>query len=306
MPDSIRNGGVFLPEGLILKGVGGFYQVKSKEGFYECRVRGIFRKKGITPLPGDCVDFTITDETAKEGWIEQIRQRQNYFNRPPVANINRLAVVLAAAQPSPDFLLADKIIISALLNGIEPIVIINKADLVERGVIDEIKKIYKKTGFSIIQMSKVTMEGYACLHEKLKGRCTVFAGQSGVGKSTILNNIISSSVMETGEVSKKIKRGKQTTRHVQLIPLDYGGYVVDTPGFSFMTPEGVQHNELSWMYPEFEKYQTLCRFNGCSHIREPGCSVKSAVNAGEISEKRYECYRRIYEELKESYEKRYE
>jgi len=295
-----------LPEGLILKGVGGFYQVESREGLYECRVRGLFRKKGITPLPGDYVDFTITDEAAKEGWIEEIRQRRNYFNRPPVANINRLAVVLAAANPSPDFLLADKLIISALLNDIEPIVIINKIDLVKRADIDETERIYIKTGFPIVKMSKVTMEGYDLLHEKLKGKCTVFAGQSGVGKSTILNNITSSSVMETGEVSKKIKRGKQTTRHVQLIPIDYGGYVVDTPGFSLMSPEGVQHEELSWMYPEFEKYQSLCRFNGCSHIKEPGCSIKDAVKAGEISEKRYECYKRIYEELKQLYDKRYE
>jgi len=295
-----------LPEGLILKGVGGFYQVESNNEFYECRVRGIFRKKGITPLPGDCVEFTITDETAKEGWIEEIRQRRNYFNRPPVANINRLAVVLAAAQPEPDFLLADKLIISALLNDIEPIIIINKTDLVEQSAVGEIEGVYKQTGFPVIKMSKVTMEGYGCLREKLKGNCTAFAGQSGVGKSTILNNIISSSVMETGEVSRKIKRGKHTTRHVQLIRLDYGGYVVDTPGFSLVSPDGIEYKELSWMYPEFEKYQGLCRFNGCSHIKEPGCSVKDAVNAGEIPGMRYECYKRIYEELKELYEKRYE
>ena len=295
-----------MPEGLILKGVGGFYYVESTEGLYECRVRGLFRKKGITPLPGDYVDFTITDETAKEGWIEEIRQRRNYFIRPPVANINRLAVVLAATDPLPDFLLADKLIISALLNDIEPIIIINKIDLVERSVGDEIERVYIRTCFPIVKMSKVTMEGYDLLHEKLKGNCTAFAGQSGVGKSTILNNIISSSVMETGEVSKKIKRGKQTTRHVQLLPLDYGGYVIDTPGFSLMSPDGVEHKELSWMYPEFEKHQGLCRFNGCSHIKEPGCSVKDAVKAGEISETRYECYKRIYEELKELYEKRYE
>ena len=295
-----------MPEGLILKGVGGFYYVESTEGLYECRVRGLFRKKGITPLPGDYVDFTITDETAKEGWIEEIRQRRNYFIRPPVANINRLAVVLAASDPLPDFLLADKLIISALLNDIEPIIIINKIDLVERSIVEEIERVYIRTCFPIVKMSKVTMEGYDLLHEKLKGNCTAFAGQSGVGKSTILNNIISSSVMETGEVSKKIKRGKQTTRHVQLLPLGYGGYVVDTPGFSLMSPDGVEHKELSWMYPEFEKHQGLCRFNGCSHIKEPGCSVKEAVKAGEISEKRYDCYKRIYEELKELYEKRYE
>ena len=295
-----------MPEGLIIKGVGGFYQVESREGFYECRIRGIFRKKGITPLPGDYVDFTITDDKKKEGWIEEIRQRRNFFNRPPVANINRLAVVLAAAQPAPDFLLADKLIMSAVLNDIEPIIIINKTDLVECGIVDEIEKVYIKTGFPIVKMSKITMEGYDLLREKLKGNCTAFAGQSGVGKSTILNNMISSSLMETGEVSKKIKRGKHTTRHVQLISLDCGGYVVDTPGFSLVSPDGVHYEELSWMYPEFEKYQSLCRFNGCSHIKEPGCSVKNAVSTGEIPETRYECYKRIYEELKEFHEKRYE
>jgi len=293
-----------LPRGLILKGVGGFYTVECSTGIYECRTRGVFRKKGITPLVGDFVNFTITDEAAREGWIEEIETRQNFFIRPPVANVNQIAIVMAKISPEPDFLLVDKLLITAEKNGITPLIIINKIDLIDENELSEVESIYKGTGYLVVPISKVGKHGYDELHEKLKGFRTVFAGQSGVGKSTILNNIIDSWVMETGDMSK-IQRGRHTTRHVQLLPLDNDGYVVDTPGFSSMSLEGIEYSELSSMYPEFNELEGQCKFNGCSHIKEPGCAVKDSVQSGEISLIRYECYQRLYEELKLQYENRY-
>lgn len=294
-----------MPEGLILKGIGGFYQVEGDDGLYECKTRGIFRKKGITPLPGDYVQFTITNEALHEGWIEEIKERTNYFVRPPVANVKQLAVVMAAACPEPDYLLADKLLVSALKNDIQPFVIINKTDLADRESLQQMEANYQSAGFPVILMSKVTMQGYDILHDRLRGSCTVFAGQSGVGKSTILNIIMDKWVMETNTVSEKIQRGRHTTRHVQLLPLDCRGYVADTPGFSSFSLDDIRHDELTWYYPEFEKVHGTCRFHGCRHINEPGCAVKGAVEAGKIASKRYECYRKLYEELKEIYEQRY-
>lgn len=292
-----------MPEGLILKGVGGFYQVQGDTGQYECKTRGIFRKKGITPLPGDYVRFTVISEALREGWIEEIKDRKNAFIRPPVANVGQLAVVMTGISPEPDLLLIDKLLITALQNDIKPIVILNKTDLVDAETVAQLKAIYSV--FTVIPMSKITMEGYDALHHELKGSCTVFAGQSGVGKSTILNTIMNEWVMETNSVSEKIQRGRHTTRHVQLLPLDCGGYVVDTPGFSSYSLEGIRHDELAWLYPEFGNCLDQCRFKGCSHINEPDCAVKNAVNEGKIPVKRYECYKKLFEELKESYDKRY-
>lgn len=294
-----------MPEGLILKGIGGFYQVEGNNGLYECKTRGIFRKKGITPLPGDYVQFTITSENLREGWIEEIKERKNAFVRPPVANVKQLAIVIAGLSPEPDYLLVDKLLISALKNDIQPIIIINKTDLLDTEYLQSMEANYQTTGFPVIPMSKITMQGYDKLHDRLRGSCTVFAGQSGVGKSTILNIIMDEWVMETNTVSEKIQRGRHTTRHVQLLPLDCRGYVVDTPGFSSFSLEGFKHDELAWYYPEFEKVQETCRFHGCSHVNEPDCAIKKAVTTGEISSRRYECYRKLYEELKESYEQRY-
>lgn len=294
-----------MPEGLILKGIGGFYQVEGETGLYECKIRGIFRKKGITPLPGDHVHFTITNEALREGWVEEIKERRNAFVRPPVANVKQVAVVMAGSSPEPDYLLVDKLLISALQSDIQPIIIINKTDLLDRESLQRMEANYKAAGFPVIPMSKVTMQGYDSLHDRLRGSCTVFAGQSGVGKSTILNIIMDEWVMETNTVSEKIQRGRHTTRHVQLLQLDCRGYVVDTPGFSSFSLEGFKHDELAWYYPEFRNVRGECRFHGCNHINEPDCAVKNAVETGELSSKRYECYKKLYEELKESYEQRY-
>lgn len=294
-----------MPEGLIIKGVGGLYHIESNGCFYSCNIRGIFRKRGITPLVGDFVEFSVTNEELKEGRIDDIKERANYFIRPPVANVSMMVIVIAAKSPEPDFFLVDKLLISARRNGIDPVIVINKTDLADKETLLSCESVYRGTGYEIIPMSKVTKEGYKELHSRLTGKCTVFAGQSGVGKSTILNTIIDSWTMETGDISEKIQRGRHTTRHVQLLPLVSGGYVADTPGFSSFSLEGMNHNDLACMYPEFEKIQGECRFNGCSHINEPGCAIKKAVEAGDISQVRYKCYNKLFEELKELYDKRY-
>ena len=296
-----------MPVGIILKGVGGLYSVLEKEekSIYTCTVRGIHRKAGgLTPLVGDRVTFDILDSVSKEGHIDQILERKNLFVRPPVANIDRLAIVIAIKSPQPDIMLVDKLIITCMVKGIEPIILINKLDLDDEGRKEYLKNIYKNTGFGILSLSKLTNEGYDELFKELSGKVTAFAGQSGVGKSTILNAVLNNWVMETGEVSDRIQRGKHTTRHVQLFRLNGGGFIMDTPGFSSFSIDDVTHKTLAEYYPEFETPH-LSKFRGCSHTNEPQCAIKNLLNSGIIDKGRYDRYKQIYKELKESYDNRY-
>ena len=298
-----------MSEGIILKGVGGFYDVLESEGknsLYTCKVRGIHRKQGgITPLVGDRVTFDILDEKKKEGHIDQILDRRNSFIRPPVANIDQLAIVISVASPSPDLMLVDKLLITCVSKDIRPLIIINKADLDTNKEIEAIKTIYKNTGFPVLVLSKFSPDWYDELHKQLIENITAFAGQSGVGKSTILNAILKNWVMETGEVSDRIQRGKHTTRHVQLFRLNNGGYILDTPGFSSFSIEDVGHEELQDLYPEFSNITEECRFKGCSHTGEPDCAVRELYNEGKIDEGRYNRYIELYKELKQIYDNRY-
>lgn len=298
-----------MSEGIILKGIGGFYEVLENEDknlLYTCKVRGIHRKQGgITPLVGDRVTFDILDEKHKEGHIDQILDRRNVFARPSVANIDQLAIVLSVASPPPDFMLMDKLLITCISKGIRPLIIINKADLDTNNRIEEIKTVYKNTDFSILVLSKFFPEWYDELHKQLVGFITAFAGQSGVGKSTILNAVLNNWVMETGEVSDRIQRGKHTTRHVQLFRLNKGGFILDTPGFSSFSVEDVSYVELQNLYPEFGKTMVSCRFKECSHTGEPDCAVRDLYNQGKIDEGRYNRYIELYKELKEIYDNRY-
>lgn len=296
-----------MSEGIILKGVGGFYEVLDDGGdaLYTCRVRGIHRKEGgITPLIGDRVTFEIIDEKKKEGRIDRILERRNYFVRPPVANIDQLAIVISVVSPSPDFMLVDKLLITCVSKDVKPLIIINKADLDTDNEIEIIKNAYKNTGFPILVLSKLFPNRYENLHKYLAGNITAFAGQSGVGKSTILNAVLKNWVMETGEVSERIQRGKHTTRHVQLFRLNDGGYILDTPGFSSFFVEEVEHQHLQNYYPEFNSKTGECRFKGCSHTGEPDCAVRELYNDGKIDEGRYNRYIELYKELKKIYDNR--
>jgi len=293
-----------LPSGIILKGIGGFYYVKAEDGVYECKARGAFRKDSKIPLPGDEVILSVVDEEKKKGYIEEICPRKIQLVRPAVANINQIALVVSVKSPLPDFSLLDKLLITVMQKEINAIICINKIDL-DEGYKDSIIDCYKDTGFEIVSISSVLDVGFEQLAKMLEGRITVFAGQSGVGKSTILNRILDSYVMETGNVSDKIERGKHTTRHAELLELKSGGFVVDTPGFSSFELSDIEPEHLQNYYPEFREYIGLCKFVGCSHISEPGCKVKSALEDGRISKDRYARYITFYKALKDKQRRKY-
>ncbi|MBR5587020.1 MAG: ribosome small subunit-dependent GTPase A [Clostridia bacterium] len=286
-------------EGIIIKGIGGFYYVETAEGIYECKARGLFRKQKTTPLAGDrCVIQTMPDMT---GYVEEILPRKNSFIRPPVANVDLIYIVCAASSPEPMPLLIDKLSVVALKEGAEARIIINKMDLKtpETALLAEA---YEKAGFRVYTISAETGEGVQAVKTDMMGKISVFAGCSGVGKSSILNRLFPEINQKTGNVSEKIKRGKHTTREVSLIKLPEGGYIADTPGFSELEMAELTHmekEELFSYFPEIEKFSGDCSFRDCMHISEPGCGVKAAVEAGEISPIRYESYKEIYKQLGE-------
>ncbi len=294
-----------LPSGIITKGIGGFYYVKTHDGIYECKARGIFRKDEITPLPGDQVFISVIDEDKKIGSVDKIMPRQSELIRPAVANVNQMAAVIAVKSPTPDFALLDKLLITAKIKNINPIILINKIDMDECREHEKIVNSYSKTGYNVILLSSKIDLGFESLAEAMRDKITVFAGQSGVGKSTILNKIFDLSIMKTGEISNKIERGRHTTRHAELVGLKAGGFVVDTPGFSSYELTDMECEELEIYYPEFKEFLNACKFVRCSHISEPSCAVKEAVERGDIDMKRYERYIQIYNTLKKQRYARY-
>lgn len=278
-------------KGIIIKGIGGFYYVKTADGSVtECRARGIFRKNGIKPTVGDNVEI----ENAS---VVKIYDRRSYLVRPSVANIDNLIIVIATANPSPDLLLTDKLTVAAEASGITPVICINKTDLADS---EEIEKIYKQAGYKVITAAATEFVGAKALEEVVKGKISAFAGLSGVGKSSILN-LLSNENAETGEVSR-INRGKHTTRHVELFEIDKDTFILDTPGFSSLALSDicdVRAPELFRYYPEFAECANNCRFKGCSHINEPDCAVKALVSDGRAAISRYESYKELYEHLKQ-------
>jgi len=289
-----------LPLGIILKGIGGFYYVKEdiSKQIYECKPRGIFRKNSITPLPGDKVGFSVLDENEKLGSMDSILPRSSELVRPAIANIDQIVIVVSAKAPSTDFMLLDKLLITAEMKRLRAIICINKIDL-EDDIAKNIKDIYSLIGYDCIEISSIKDIGYESLQDRLKDHMNVFAGQSGVGKSTILNHIMDAWVMPTGSVSIKIERGKHTTRHAEILELKYGGYIADTPGFSSFELADIQYNELENYYPEFRKFSNTCKFTSCSHILEPECPIREAVEHGEIDSNRFKRYIQLYNELKD-------
>lgn len=278
-------------KGIIFKGIGGFYYIKAEdENVYECKARGVFRNERITPVVGDNVEIDVQNG---KGSITKIYPRRNELIRPGVANVDMLVLVVAAASPEPNKQLIDKMLINAQINGIQPIICINKTDLSDGA---EIEEIYKNAGFCVIRTCAEKNEGIERLMTVIKDKVSAFAGLSGVGKSSILS-IILKNELETGAVSEKISRGRHTTRHVELFELENGGFVFDTPGFSSLEVYGIKAAELQEYFPETEKYISSCRFRGCMHINEPNCAVKEAVSNGEISASRYESYKSLYEQL---------
>lgn len=285
-------------KGTIVKGIGGFYYVQTEEGLIECRARGRFRKDGESPVVGDLVTVKPTLEDAQKGSLEEILPRKNVFIRPPVANIDQLVVTLAVTSPAPNLRLVDRLTVSAEAMGVTPVICINKVDL-DSAMAHSIAAIYEKTGYRVILSSRCEDMGLIELKEILQDKITALAGNSGVGKSSIINRLGAGFALETGSVSEKTQRGRHTTRHTELFKLPFGGYVFDTPGFSAYGIENITKESLSSFFPDIARHEGGCRFSGCAHVAEPDCSVKEALMAQKIAPERYESYVALYNEAKE-------
>ena len=285
--------------GKIIKGIGGFYYVDTENGLYECRARGIFRKNKITPLVGDRVSISVVDEENKKGVVEEIEKRDTELVRPPIANVDKALIVFAIKNPAPNLSLLDRFIVLAEKENLEIVIVFTKVDLDADGeLLEELKSIYEVSGYKVISVSNKLKLNIDKIKEELKENTVVFAGPSGVGKSSLLNEVDKNFELKTGEVSDKIKRGKHTTRHAELLKLECGGMVADTPGFSSLTLDDIDESELKEYFIEFDKYDE-CRFGSrCIHENEPSCAVKEAVENGDISKKRYESYIQLLNEIR--------
>ena len=287
-------------QGKIVKGIAGFYYVHVVgSGVYECKAKGVFRKEKIKPLVGDNVEIEVLDEKDMEGNITEILPRKNDLIRPAVANIDQALVVFAVTQPDPHFNLLDRFLVMMERKEIPTVLCFNKTDIAESPLITELKQIYSGCGYPVLFTSAKEEENIEKLKELLKGKTTAIAGPSGVGKSSLINLLQSRVKMETGSISRKIARGKHTTRHSELLVLGKDSYIMDTPGFSSLYVNDFEKEELKYCFPEFDPYEGQCRFNGCDHIHEPGCAVKEAVEEGKIHRVRYQDYTEMYRELQE-------
>lgn len=293
--------------GKIIKGIAGFYYVHVMgTGVYECKAKGIFRKDNVKPLVGDNVEIEVLDEPLKKGNITRILDRSSQLIRPAVANVDQALVIFAIASPQPNFNLLDRFLIMMQQQGIPCIICFNKLDLDAAGLGEQYRQIYEACGYQTLTISADRSVGIEEVKQMLAGRTTTVAGPSGVGKSSLINCLQSSITMETGSISRKIERGKHTTRHSELIPISFGdsddgadgSYILDTPGFSSLGLFDIEKEELASFYQEFEPFEKYCRFGGCAHISEPDCGVKQALEEGRISQLRYENYCLLYEELK--------
>ncbi len=285
--------------GKIIKGIAGFYYVDTEQGLFQCRARGLFRSKDLKPLAGDNVRIELTETEDVEGNVIEILERKNSLIRPPVANIDLALIIFSVHSPEPVWGLLDRFLINMEFYGIPCSICINKDDLIKSNEDKEIESIYRDSGCDLIFTSALNKKGTDELKKKLKGKTTAVAGPSGVGKSSIINALIGQAHMQTGDISRKVERGKQTTRHTELIPIDKDSYIFDSPGFSSLDLPDIRTEDLRDYYPEFAHLNGNCRYNMCSHTHEPGCAVKEAVDKGSVDHRRYESYVNIYGQLKE-------
>ena len=291
-------------QGKIIKGIAGFYYVNVVEsGVYECKAKGVFRKEKIKPLVGDNVRIEILDEENKTGNIVEIFPRKNELIRPAVANIDQALVVFAVTKPTPHFNLLDRFLVMMERKEIPVVWCFHKKDIATSPEIAELEAIYEKCGYPIVFTSALEQENIEEIRRLLLKKTTAIAGPSGVGKSSLINLLQNQVQMETGTISRKIERGKHTTRHSELIAVDADSYIMDTPGFSSLYVNDFEKEELKYYFWEFASYEGQCRFQGCDHVHEPGCAVKEALEEGKIHPVRYKNYLEMYTELKEK--KRY-
>lgn len=274
----------------ITKGIGGFYYVRTEKGIVECKARGIFRKRGIAPVAGDNVVLS-PDGTM----IDEILPRKNVFIRPPVANLDILFIVASTTQPVPSTLVLDELAAAAIYKDVQPVLVVTKADL---ATADMLAQAYATSGIPLIQLHYETGEGLDAIRSYIQGHLCAFCGNSGVGKSTLLNALAPELKRETGQISQKLGRGRHTTREVEIFEV-CGGRLADTPGFASLEAQKlcrIPKEDLQHTFPEFEPYFGQCRFTGCSHRSETGCAVRAAVDEGKISKTRYASYLAMYEE----------
>ncbi len=298
-------------KGRIVKGIGGFYYVKTEQGLVECKPRGIFRKRQITPLVGDMVRISLSGNDRSPGVIDEILPRSTILARPSVANVGQCIVVMAVEQPKPDLLFLDRLLVLAEASNLDIVICFNKIDLVDPCEYEEFAQGYGKIGYTVVCTSVLTGEGIETLKRTLTGKISVLSGLSGVGKSSLLNRIEPRLKLKTGDISSKLKRGRHTTRHAELMELEQGGMVVDTPGFSSIkldAADGVEldENDLCYYFPEFQPLAGKCRFSSCRHIDEPDCMIKAAVKKGDIAGWRYMNYTALMNELQKGRRKRYD
>lgn len=285
-------------EGKIIKGIAGFYYVQVDERLYECKAKGAFRNQKLKPLVGDNVTIDIISEESLLGNINAILPRVNELIRPAVSNVDQALVIFAVADPVPNLNLLDRFLIMMEKQNVKTTICFNKEEILSKEEVESLIEIYEPAGYRVLTTSTYQMTGLDELKVLLEGKTTVVAGPSGVGKSSIINQVYPDAKMETGELSEKIKRGKHTTRHSELFCIYNNTFIMDTPGFSSMFVQDLEKEELKDYFPEFEPYEPECKFNGCLHLNEPTCGVKDALVAGKISDTRYNNYKLLYEELK--------
>ncbi|MCR4706250.1 MAG: ribosome small subunit-dependent GTPase A [Lachnospiraceae bacterium] len=286
-------------QGKIIKGIAGFYYVYTEGGvIYTCRAKGIFRKDGRKPLVGDDVEMSVIDSEAKEGNVDKLLPRRSELIRPAVANVDQALVIFAINRPEPNFNLLDRFLIMMRQQNLPSVICFNKEDIANDSEKDLLTEAYGSAAGHLLFTSAKTGEGIDELKGLLQHKTTVMAGPSGVGKSSITNRLHPSAEMETGDISKKIGRGKHTTRHSELFGMDDDTFIMDTPGFSSLDLFDLEKEELQSFYPEFAPFEAGCRFQGCMHIAEPVCGVKEALSEGKISKLRYDIYCQLFEELR--------
>ncbi len=288
---------LIIENGLIIKAISGFYYVVANEKCYECRARGVFRNNDQSPLVGDRVTIEVDDN--EKGTVTSIKERKNSFMRPPIANLDKLFIVASTCEPTPSLLIIDKLIAVCEYKDIEPVIVITKTDLKEG---NELHQIYENSGFTVVSLSNIENGNFDDVKAQLHDSISAFAGNTGVGKSSLLNNIYPKLELETSHISKKLGRGRHTTRQVELFHLDnYDGYVADTPGFGSMEIglyDIIYKDKLQYCFREFEPYLNTCKFTGCSHTVEKGCEVLKALEDGLIEKTRFESYVTMYNDAK--------
>ena len=286
-------------QGLIIENISNLYKIKLGNNIYEAVARGKFKNDNITPVVGDNVEIDITDKENKKAVIEKILERKIYVKRPKIANITQMIFVLSSKDPKPDILMLDKQLAFAEFLGVKSVIVLNKTDLDNKKQFKEIKTNYEKIGYKVIETQAKDGIGIDELKNTLKSNINVFSGNSGVGKSTLINAIFKDQITQEGEISKKNKKGKNTTTYIKLYEIDENTYIADTPGFSFFFISEIESKDLCKFFKEFKKFIKDCEFIGCTHIKEENCGIKRALEDGKITESRYQNFCKIYQELKE-------